>query len=180
MGGGSIPPAPCTSGRLQPDNRHKLLSVYRIAYWRRSDRSSGLEKPERLARSRIDCDQGRQRLWRQTRCHRRCAARPRQKSREQSGSKAGLPVGSSHPCRSLSGIPRCLEATLVKIDRTSASGPLHRLRNLPHSVCFADGLNGHPVMAYDMRSTHGVTDQSRLRTIITGRDEQGARSLPTP
>ena len=44
-------------------------------------------------------------------------------------------------------IPRCLEATLVKIDRRSASGPLHRLRNFPHSVCFADGLNGHPVMA---------------------------------
>jgi hypothetical protein len=84
------------------------------------------------------------------------------------------------PPLSIPVIPRCLEATLVKIDRRSASGPLHRLRNLPHSVCFADGLNGHPVMAYDMRSTHGVTDQSRLRTIITGRDEQGARSLPTP
>ena len=210
MGGGSIPPAPCTSGRLQPDNRHGLLSVYRIAYWRRSDRSSGLEKPERLARSRIDCDQGRQRPWRQTRCLRRCSARPRQKeprtigyfhitspvvvsmastkfrfappaasppgkgtppmycrpssktagalrypwlwsrattySQERSGSKEGSASWILPPL-SIPVIPRCLEATLVKIDRRSASGPLHRLRNFPHSVCFADGLNGHPVMA---------------------------------
>ena len=119
------------------------------------------EKPERLARSRIDCDQGRQRPWRQTRCHRRCAARPRQKSRERSGT-------STSPRRSSYQWPA---------QNSDSLHPLHRRPGRVRHLCIAAPPQ-RPRARCDIPGCGRVPP----RTARNGRDQRGLCQLdpPTP